>query len=155
MQGYLWQDVQEGKRKWRLVKMKVAAYVLAICFVSLFPSAEFHPNMRCLVESKSVKETVKRSTAVFLGEVVELKSSYEAQFRVEQSWKGVDTDEVSVMTDGSAECPHYRVGDKYLVFAGLQQGKLFTGACSRTKKLEYAQNDLHQLGEGKTHRAKK
>jgi hypothetical protein len=74
---------------------------------------------------------------------------------VEQSWKGVDTDEVSVMIDGSAECPHYRVGDKYLVFAGLQQGKLFTGACSRTKKLEYAQNDLHQLGEGKTHRAKK
>jgi hypothetical protein len=36
------------------------------------------------------------------------------------------------------------------VFAGIRDGKLFTGNCSRTKRLEYADEDLKQLGEGKS-----
>ena len=107
--------------------------------------------MRCMTEPKSVKNTLKKSTAVFSGEVLETKSGVnflQARFRVERSWKGVEADEVFVLTDGSAESPHYRVGENYLVFAGIRDGKLFTGLCSRTKKLEYAQEDLQQLGEG-------
>jgi hypothetical protein len=69
---------------------------------------------------------------------------------VESSWKGVEAEEVSVFTESEsiAESPHYRVGQKYLVFAGMRDGKLFTGGCSRTKKVEYASGDLQQLGEG-------
>jgi hypothetical protein len=40
------------------------------------------------------------------------------------------------------------------VFAGIQEGKLFTGNCSRTKKIEYAQGDLQQLGKGKGQKKK-
>jgi hypothetical protein len=109
-------------------------------------------SMRCFSEPRSVKTALKRSTAVFSGEVVEIYSGayfLQARFRVERSWKGVEVEEVVVFTDGSAESPHYKVGEKYLVFAGFQNEKLFTGLCSRTKKIEYAAEDLKQLGEGK------
>ncbi len=104
--------------------------------------------LRCFVEPKSVKGALKRSTGVFLGEVLQVKNGrnyLEARFRVERSWKGVQTEEVSVLTDGHVESPRYRVGEKYLVFAGIKDGQLFTGICSRTRKLEYAQDDLKQL----------
>ena len=107
--------------------------------------------MRCFIGPKSVKGALKKSTAVFSGEVLEIRSGVnflQARFRLERSWKGVESDEVFVFTDGSAESPHYRVGEKYLVFAGISYDKLFTGACSRTKRLEYAEEDLKQLGEG-------
>jgi len=137
--------------------MKVLLYCLAIFIACSLLSVESQPTARCPVESKSVKDTVQRSAAVFSGEVLAVQSSVnllEARFQVEQSWKGVTTDEVSISTDGTAESPHYQAAEKYLVFAGLQQGKLFTGMCSRTKKLEYAQKDLDQLGEGQSHRTK-
>ena len=70
----------------------------------------------------------------------------EARLRVERSWKSVEEEEVSVLTDSTTESPHYCVGEKYLVFAGIRDGKLFTGNCSRTKRVEYAQEDLQQLG---------
>ena len=47
---------------------------------------------------------------------------------------------------GSDPVIGFRVGEKYLVFAGMRDGKLFTGNCSRTKRVEYAQEDLQQLG---------
>ena len=94
--------------------------------------------MRCLIE-KSVKSAVKRSAAVFSGEVLEIKNGrnfMEARFRVERSWKGVDAEEeVTVLVGSTVESPHYRVGERYLVFAGLQYGKLFTGNCSGRKRL--------------------
>jgi hypothetical protein len=40
------------------------------------------------------------------------------------------------------------------VFAGIRDGKLFTGNCSRTKLLEHAQGDLQHLGEGKGQKKK-
>lgn len=121
------------------------------------PSYTASSTMRCLIEPKSVKVALKQSAAVFSGEVLEMKSGgnyLEARLRVEHSWKGVEAEEVSVLADSTTESPHYRVGQKYLVFAGIQEGKLFTGNCSRTKKLEYAQGDLQQLGEGKGQKKK-
>jgi hypothetical protein len=114
--------------------------------------------MRCLNEPRSVKAAFKQSAAVFSGEVLEIESGgnfFEVRFGVDRSWKGVASEEVSVSTDATVESPHYRIGEKYLVFAGRQQGRLFTGICSRTKKLDYAQSDLDQLGEGQSQREKK
>jgi len=107
--------------------------------------------MRCWIEPKSVKLALKQSAAVFSGEVLEMGNGgnyIEVRLRVERSWKGVAGEEVFLLTDSTVESPHYRVGQKYLVFAYKRDGKLFTGNCSRTKKLEYAQGDLQQLGEG-------
>lgn len=137
--------------------MKVLVFLMAISFVYLLRNDRAQPAMRCLNEARSVKAAYRQSAAVFAGEVIEIKSGgnfLEARFRMDRSWKGVASQEVSVSTDASVESPHYRVGEKYLVFAGRQQGRLFTGNCSRTKKLEYAQSDLDQLGEGQSQREK-
>lgn len=71
------------------------------------------------------------------------------RLRVSRVWKGISTEEVVVFEPAnSAESPHFRVGVNYLVFAGMLDGKLVTGACSRTKPASSAQRDLRQLGEG-------
>ncbi len=132
--------------------MKTLIMFALLLLPCLLPSHYANSNTRCLVEPKSVKGALKASAAVFSGEVLETKSGVnflQARFRVENSWKGVETDEVFVTTENAAESTHYRVGEKYLVYAGIRDGKLFTGICSRTKRLEYAQGDLRQLGEGK------
>ena len=134
--------------------MKTVVLFLLTCLTYIPPYHGANSSMRCLIEPKSPKGTLKNSNAVFSGEVLEIRSGVnflEARFRVEHSWKGVEAEEVSVLTENTAESPHYRVGEKYLVFAGVRDGKLFTGSCSRTKRLQYAGEDLKQLGEGKNH----
>ena len=134
--------------------MKTVVLLLLTCLTYVPPYHGANSTMRCLIEPKSVRGTLKKSTAVFSGEVLEIRSGVnflQARFRVERSWKGVEAEQVSVLTENTAESPHYRVGEKYLVFAGIRDGKLFTGYCSRTKRLEYAEEDLRQLGEGKSH----
>ena len=133
--------------------MKTVVLFLLTC-LTYIPPYHGANSRRCLIEPKSPKGTLKNSNAVFSGEVLEIRSGVnflEARFRVEHSWKGVEAEEVSVLTENTAESPHYRVGEKYLVFAGVRDGKLFTGSCSRTKRLQYAGEDLKQLGEGKNH----
>ena len=134
--------------------MKTVVLFLLISLTCVPPGHGTNATMRCLNGPKSIKGVFKNSTAVFSGEVVEIRSGVnflQAQFRVEHSWKGVEAEQVFVFTENTAESPHYRVGEKYLVFAGIRDGKLFTGTCSRTKRLEYADEDLKQLGEGKSH----
>ena len=135
--------------------MKTVILFLLISLSFLSPSHEASATVRCLVEPKSVKGALKKSTAVFAGEVLEIWTGVnfrQARFRVEQSWKGVEADEVFVVADETAESPHYKVGEKYLVFAGTRNDKLFTGICSRTKRLEYGAGDLQQLGKGRLHK---
>jgi len=132
--------------------MKILILFFLISFAYLPPNHAANSTMRCLIGPKSVKGTLKRAAAVFTGEVLEIKTGsnfVEARFQVECSWKGVEAEEVYVIAENTAESPHYRVGEEYLVFAGIQNGKLFTGNCSRTKKVEYALEDLRQLGKGR------
>jgi hypothetical protein len=125
--------------------------LLAVSFTHLTAHVSNSP-FRCLVEPESIERDFKWSAAVFLGEVVELKNTEglkEAHLRVSRVWKGLADVEVTVFEPAnSAESPHYRVGISYLVFAGVRDGKLFTGACSRTKPAASAQRDLRQLGKG-------
>ena len=115
--------------------MKAIIWLLLFSLPGLSSSREPSSTMRCLIQPKSVKSALAKSTAVFSGDVLEIRSGVNvlhARFRVERSWKGIEAEEVLVSTDGSAESPHYRVGEKYLVFAGIRNDKLFTGSCSRT-----------------------
>jgi len=132
--------------------MKIMVLLWLISLAWFGTTSSVNATMRCLVEPNSVKKALKQSAAVFAGEVLEFKTGrhfMEARFRVERSWKGVESEEVLVLADSTAESPHYRTGEKYLVFAGIQYGKLFTGNCSRTRRIADAQEDLQQLGEGK------
>jgi hypothetical protein len=139
--------------------MNTLVLLSLIWFACLSASHSVNPTMRCMTEPKSVKSALKKSAAVFSGEVLEIKNGpnfMEARFRVERSWKGVEAEEVTVLTYSiNAESPHYRLGEKYLVFAVIQNGKLFTGNCSRTKRIADAKGDLQQLGEGKSSKDKR
>jgi len=139
------------------VKNLVLLGLISLACVS--PGHSANRTVRCLSEPKSVKSALKQSAAVFSGEVFEIKNGpnfKEVRFRVERSWKGVDAEEVSVLeVDSTAESPHYRLGERYLVFAALQNGKLFSGNCSRTKKIADAEGDLQQLGQGRTQKSKR
>lgn len=133
--------------------MKSLAWLLLTLFACLPHSHLADATVRCFTGPTSVKNALKQSAAVFSGEVIEIKKGgnfTEARFRVQRSWKGVAAEEVSVIeTDVEVESPHYSLGEKYLVFAEVRNGKLFTGNCSRTKKVDHAQGDLQQLGEGR------
>lgn len=124
----------------------------------------------------TAKEEMEKSSVVFVGTVVAVykdkphavrskegrvlkyeESLYRLfKFKVTESWKGFpsDTDEILVRTmkmPFSFSCGYdFRQGETYLVYAsGNVKGRwLSTTRCTRTRKLENAQEDLQELGRG-------
>ena len=133
--------------------------ITVLCFLAVTfwcPTHQATTAVRCMPQPRSVEFPFKKSDAVFVGEVIEANDAgnfREARLRVEQSWKGVETSEVIVIAPRTIESAHYRAGERYLVFASLQNGKLFTANCSRTRRIDDAAEDLKQLGAGKKPKA--
>ena len=68
--------------------------------------------------------------------------------KVHRSWKMALPEEV-VLTGGGSSCDyHFERGGEYLIFAGEEDGRLHTGACSRNVKLDKAAMQLKILGKG-------
>jgi hypothetical protein len=89
--------------------------------------------------------------AVFVGTVVSVAPArypsyrgYMVRFRVDKRWKGPKVPELSVRSDqGYAGCgPRFEVGEKYLVYAGIEQAQpddppeLAVDPCSRSRRLD-------------------
>jgi hypothetical protein len=100
--------------------------------------------------------------AVFVGEVLEVRSATKSdreenpspfivRMRVERYWKGIKSGEINVETDMTGCGPYFRVGDKFLVYG---MGKRLRTACSGTRKLEYAEENLQALGRSKEFKSK-
>ena len=65
-------------------------------------------------------------------------------FKVDRSWKTVRAERVMVLTarDGAGCGIPFKVGDRYLVYAMLAEGKEYvTGICSRTHNLKHPRGD--------------
>lgn len=101
------------------------------------------------------------ATAVFAGTVTQAPGGFGAMlrvggsvtFRVERSWKGVDTESVglSVRPGGGAACEfEFQQGQSYLVFASRlnddPDAALRTNTCTRTAPLAAAGDDVRLLG---------
>jgi hypothetical protein len=111
--------------------------------------------------SKGPAEELELASAVFSGEVVEIRKhkqsgdifgGVEAVVRVERAWKGVEAATVSVFTAAhSAACGYrFKQGRTYLVYAYKDaEGRLSTGICGRTRRLKDAGEDLKELGAGR------
>jgi len=103
----------------------------------------------------SVKRALESSRAVFAGEVLSEEKNGDIKtfkFKVEKYWKGAGKKEivVSVYQTARYQSP-FKEGEKFLVYAmGDEDGKLTVSRCSRSRALEYAGDDIKQLGEGKT-----
>ncbi len=72
-------------------------------------------------------------------------SSRLVRFTVDEAFRGLSGTKAEVMTGlGDADCGYgFRLGGQYLVYAYRQEdGKLYTGICSRTRPLSDATDDL-------------
>ncbi len=90
-----------------------------------------------------VKEAYTNSTAVFVGEVVEVIEKpdtfiTEVKFKNMKSWKNELQDEITITTGrGGGDCGYeFEVGKKYLIYAYGDKGKLGTNICTRTSDFE-------------------
>ncbi len=85
------------------------------------------------------------------------------RFQVEKWWKGDLSNEVILVTDQTRASDGttsvggcglgFEKGKRYLIYAYGNEKELGTNACTRTKSLKKAKNDLKQLGKGKQPRA--
>ena len=66
------------------------------------------------------------------------------KFSVEQSFLGVDTTEIEILTgSGGGDCGYaFKIGGRYLVYAYRYRNELVTTICSRTKPFAQATEDL-------------
>jgi hypothetical protein len=95
------------------------------------------------------------------GEVDGKKVEYEVlvlKFQVQRWWKRNLSNEVILVTDQTrasdgttsvGDCGlGFEKGEPYLIYAYGKENELGTDACTRTKKLKRAKEDLKQLGKG-------
>ena len=70
------------------------------------------------------------------------------KFSVEQSFLGVDTTEIEILTgNGGGDCGYdFKIGGRYLVYAYRYRNALVATICSRTKPFAQANEDLAFLG---------
>jgi Icc-related predicted phosphoesterase len=108
---------------------------------------------RCAV--LTAKGALQHSTAVFVGEVTgeeKIGDIKKSKFKVEKYWKGANRKEVEIFVYETARFQSpFKEGEKFLVYAMADDdGKLTVSRCSRSRALEQAEDDIKQLGEGKT-----
>lgn len=112
------------------------------------------------IQPTSPKEALKQSTAVFVGEVIDIDVSsgivissadlVKVIFEVSKIWKGPDYKTLILTTarDGVSCGYSFEQGKEYIVYARGKGKKLNVSLCSRTKLLANAQEDIEELGEG-------
>lgn len=94
------------------------------------------------------------SKAVFIGEVVSDEKNGDVrtfEFKVEKYWKGAVKKKTKVLVYENARFQAwFRKGGKYLIYANADdKGRLSVSRCSRSRDLEFAEEDLQKLGKGK------
>jgi hypothetical protein len=107
------------------------------------------------------KNAFETSAAVFEGQVtaIALKpkpSGFPGEIAsvsltVIQAWKGIRTQQVTVLTPASAsECGvSFQLGKNYLIYAAASEGsELIVSACSRTREISKAETDIQAMGKG-------
>jgi hypothetical protein len=112
----------------------------------------------------SPNEAYERAAAVFAGKVLAIETRYaparklgeqtpyqEVRLEVERSWKLVDRQEVTVITQNIYEktCGNFKQAETYLVYADSLNDTLYVSSGSRTNRLADAAEDLKALGEAR------
>ncbi|WP_052345893.1 hypothetical protein [Paucisalibacillus sp. EB02] len=142
----------------KFFRVFVGIMLIVLSFL-LFP---IYSSACTCVEPLSAERELDRSTAVFRGEVKEIRQANDHDYglkvllTVNEVWKGVHESEVTIRTarDGAACGFDFQVGKEYLVYAGtndaFDNNNLMTGICDRTSQvgMQQAQEDMKVLGKG-------
>lgn len=110
-------------------------------------------SAKCKVPT--VRGAFQSAKAVFAGEVTSEEKTGDVvtyKFEVEKYWKGESKNEIEIFV---YETRRYRAsfkeGEKFLVYAiADEEGRLTIRRCSRSRDVRYAEDDLRELGAGKT-----
>ena len=97
------------------------------------------------------QEAREHADAVFSAKVLKAPNvprDYSMRLQVEDSWKGADCGELEIGA-GFATCiGDFEEGKIYLIYAyRSEEGRLDTNLCTRTRRIEDADEDLAALGE--------
>jgi hypothetical protein len=101
-------------------------------------------------------EAMERAVAVFTGTVISVDSAddhqspgarFTVRMRVDAAWKGIDTEEMTVIA-GSTSCDiRFEPGAHYVIFGRLAaDGTLRSGMCTGTRRVEPGAEELNELG---------
>lgn len=102
----------------------------------------------------SFEDARANATAIFEGRVESVAPEGEMEvrvrFHVTQAWRGVEHESVEIVTaNNSAACGFpFEVGQHYLVYAGQDEADLGVSLCSRTARMDDANEDRQLLGSG-------
>jgi hypothetical protein len=154
-------------RPTRLLTGLVSMALLVVGLVALLPDCAsaclcaWNPR---IPEQERAERALDRSSAVFAGEVVNIKGSLVPErpghtvyiqvdtvfFRVSEVWKGPEQDTLEVTTPrGEAACGYpFSEGRTYLVYADGK--RMEVSACGETTPLSEARADLEALGNGES-----
>ena len=145
------------------MKKIIFAMLITGFFFVLNASDVFACSCSLETGNKSIKEKVKEahkdSTAVFVGEVIDIIQkpdvySVEVKFKIEKSWDNKSLKEVTIFTGrGGGDCGYkFEVGKKYLVYA-YGNKELATNICTRTSPAE-SNEDIAFLNKTKKSKIK-
>src|ERR1043166_6586500 len=98
---------------------------------------------RCRVAP--VPERFRNARAVFTGKVIRIEAGgreEQVRLRIIKSWKGPRKGVVVIANLRHPEASRFEEGRSYLVFAGGERGKYWTGICSGTLNVESAESAM-------------
>ncbi|MDT5120963.1 MAG: hypothetical protein QOC96_445 [Acidobacteriota bacterium] len=137
-------------------------YILGgIIIVTTFFAAtdRIYAQCTCANAGLSASGELKRSAAVFVGEVIEIKKAdavknthyveFEVTFKIKTAWK-IDLPEILTVSEAKEEGHSYfKEKENYLVYAYASENvlKVDTGCCGRTRRLSAATEDLENFKE--------
>ena len=123
--------------------------------LALLPAS---PTLACSCVQVSPAQARDEHVAVFEGRVLQILAPAPGDpsgrrsviFEVVQAWKGIESERATVSTAGSsAACGvAFEPETSWLVYADEGPDGLVTGLCSRTRRIEDAEEDLVALGAG-------
>jgi hypothetical protein len=137
-------------RPTRLLTGLASVALLVLGLVALLPDCA---SACSCMPPPPAERALAKSSAVFAGEVVDLKRGFgtnKVSFRVSEVWKGPEQDTLEVTTPRyGASCGYsFKERQGYLVYA---EGKrLSVYSCGETTPLSKASADFEALGNGET-----
>ncbi len=125
--------------------------VVIICSFILIIFSEKSYACDCI--NVSAEEAFQKNDVVFEGKVIEVGRKegvgIEVLFEVKKIWKGTNSSQIIVYTNGGDCVFHFVEGGEYLVYSSQRgsEKQLHTNSCSRTKRLDEAEIERNTLSQ--------
>ena len=133
-----------------------------IIFASIFLALTATAAYPCSCEFWKPQKKLRKASAVFVGEVVEIGTNntdrfltVSIKFKVDRYWKGIKESQVTVISAAGICCTcglRVEIGGKFLIYAfKFESGQLETSLCMSLRlDSEVAADEIKILGRGKT-----